>query len=616
MDLYREIREAVPVFGELDLRFAELLTKLDPKGGRDLFLAAAGVSWCTRRGHVCLDLCRVGALMPEDRMALSFPEADRWRHVLAASPVVGSPGDYAPLVLDDRGRLYLHRYWTYQKMLADFVRSRIGVTNDVDMARLRDGLGRLFTGAAPDNGLDMQQVAAVCALTLRFCVISGGPGTGKTVTAARILALLVEQPSDRPLTMILAAPTGKAAARLGDAVSALHETAVVPPAIGDMLSGHAFTLHRLLGALPGSADFRHHRHNPIAADVVVVDEASMVDIALMAKLVDALPDHCRLILVGDRDQLASVEAGSAFADICGVAERNRFSDRMIHTLKKAGVLRDKESGLFSIGDSPLADSVVHLEKTYRFGGQSGIGRISRLVRDGLAERVVDALALGHYEDVAWTEPSRAGAWRGRLGEKVAAWVRDYLSAFPDRNAVFDRFESFRVLCALRDGPCGAATFNRLAEQLLKREAIAASDRLWYHGRPVMVLKNDYHLGLFNGDVGIALFDEERRLKVFFRKGDGALKSFYPGRIPEHETVYAMTVHKSQGTEFDRVVLVMPDRVGPVLTRELVYTALTRAKSHIEIVGEKDIVGAAVTRSMARSSGLSDAIVNARDKEIR
>ncbi|MFZ5562718.1 MAG: exodeoxyribonuclease V subunit alpha [Thermodesulfobacteriota bacterium] len=607
MDLYRQMREASPIFSELELRFAERMTAFDPGGGPELFLAAAGVLWCTRRGHVCLDIVRAGELIPDDRSAGLFPKTGQWLAALGKSPVVGRPGDYAPLVLDDRGRLYLHRYWTYQQTLAGFIRDRAGVQMDVDMDRLKEGLGRLFPGSTSGATPDMQQVAAVCALTRKFCVISGGPGTGKTVTAAKILALLADQYRDRSPAMVLAAPTGKAAARLGEAVSALRGTQI-PDGIVEV---HPFTLHRLLGAVPGSTDFRRHRGNPVAADVVVVDEASMVDIALMARLVDALPDHCRLILVGDRDQLASVEAGSVFADICGAAERNRFSGRFVETLKSAGVTGKLEDVTVSADASSLSDNVVHLEISYRFTGDSGIGRISRLARDGRGDRLMDILESGGHGDVAWTDDVRSVAWRRHLEETMEAWARDYLSAFPDKTEVFKRFESFRVLCALRDGPFGAVFLNRFAGQVIGKERLADTDRLsWYHGRPVMVLKNDYHLGLFNGDIGITLFDEDRRLRVFFRDG-GGLKSFHPGRIPEHETVYAMTVHKSQGTEFDRVVLVLPDRDGPLLTRELIYTALTRAKSHIEIVGKKDIVMAAVTRPVIRASGLSDAIVHAR-----
>lgn len=343
--------------------------------------------------------------------------------------------------------------------------------------------------------------------------------------------------------------------------------------------------------------------------MVVVDEASMADVALTAKLVDALPGHCRLILVGDKDQLASVEAGSVFSDICGAAGKNRFSADFLQLLAKTGIRTGGET-VPPAGAARLADNVVHLEKIYRFEHRGGMERVSRLVRKGEAGKIFEILASAGHHDVTWATPDQE-EWRERLAQTVTAWVKAYLSVSSNPEMVLDRLGSFRILCALREGPAGAVAFNRFVEHFLQRAGVVASGRPWYAGRPVMVLKNDYSLELFNGDVGITLWDGDR-LSVFFKDDRGGVRKFHPGRIPEHETVYAMTVHKGQGSEFDRVVFVMPDREGPVLTRELVYTALTRARSHIEIIGEKDIIEAAVSRSVSRRSGLVEAINNDQD----
>ncbi len=610
MNIHEETSQEFAGFGELDLWFARMMTELDDKGGKNLFLAAALASRCTRIGHVCCDLSSAEAMAALDNDRIRFPKADSWVKTLSASRVVGKPGDYTPLILDDAGRLYLHRYWTYQKRIAGFVRSRATVSMEFDKELLGRGLSRLFPGHSETEEPDMQKVAAVSAVTRGFCVISGGPGTGKTYTAARILALIAEQAHARgdKARIFLAAPTGKAAARLGDAVANAYGTANEAPEVLAMIPERAYTIHRLLGGRPGGGLPHYNRENRLEADVVLVDEASMVDIALMSKLVDALLDSCRLILVGDRDQLVSVEAGSVFADIC-MAAGHGFSGAFLSLLENLGVISGQSKSLpAAVNDPMLADSVVYLERHYRFEEKSRIGHVSHLVSSGEGGQAVTVLQQEGCLDAALPDRIDADSWEKRVGNPIAEWVKEYMAAADDIGKVFERFDTFRVLCALRDGPYGAVAINRFAEWFLEREEVVQSGRTWYAGRPVMILKNDYRMELFNGDMGVTLEDSEGRLKVFFRDVGGGFRSFSPESLPEHETVYAMTVHKSQGSEFDRVLFVTPDRDSPVLTRELIYTAITRAKNSIEIIGEKDILELAVSsRPAARASGLSDEI---------
>ncbi|MDY6822252.1 MAG: exodeoxyribonuclease V subunit alpha [Thermodesulfobacteriota bacterium] len=605
-----DITALKPVLGELDIRFGELMTALDADVPADaLFPAAALASWASRRGHVCLDLGRADALLAAEGHGTVLPPPgqwhEQWRNLLLQSRVVGQPGDFTPLVMDRGMRLYLHRYWSYENELADFIGQRYHRPVPVDKDLLADGIQRLFPAA--DQAVNMQAVAAVSALIHGFCVVSGGPGTGKTTTVAAILALLAEQaaagPGGRTLEIALAAPTGKAAARLGEAVSAARLFLDSPTACLDMLPDHASTIHRLLGSMRDSAYFRYNRHHKLPADVVVVDEASMVDLALMAKLVTALQDHCRLILVGDRNQLSSVAAGSVFADICGAGGVNVFSSgfyKILADMDVAGPAPARPGY-----ESRPGDAVVGLDRNYRFDPDSGISRLGLSVREGDGRTAMAVLADEGFDDVRWHHGAQTDL-HGMLADKIIRWVSAYMGSENDPAACFEVFDGFRILCALREGPFGATTLNRRIEQMVRHHQGVAEGQQWYPGRPVMIVRNDYQRLLFNGDVGLTLSGPDNRLQVFFQGPDG-VRAFYPNRLPDHETAFAMTVHKSQGAEFTSVFVILPDTDAPVLTRPLLYTAITRAKSFVEIAGEPVILETAMGRDTLRVSGLSDAI---------
>lgn len=582
----------------------------------DVWLAAALVSHANRQGHICLDLTMMqGRHLLEGEngnASIVCPALDRWIRAIRKTSVVGRPGGYAPLILDAQYRLYLYRYWDYQQRLAGWIQQRVDQQADVDLKMLQAGLDRLFPqGAGNANSkdpeaMDWQKIAAFVALVKNFCVISGGPGTGKTTTVAKILALMLEQSGPSPLRIALAAPTGKAAARLQSAIRDSKKNLDVDTHTRTRIPEDASTIHRLLGSISGSPYFRHDQSNPLPADVVVVDEASMVDLALMSKLVQALAPHARLILLGDKDQLASVEAGSVLGDMCdspgidGFSIRHRDLAREL-TGCEAPLIPDSDE---SIG---LADCVVKLRKNFRFGPKSGIGALSRAVNAGQGGRVVSLFTDKKRGDLTRKSLPHPRA----LAANMRAWVIERFSSCIRASSVqeaFARFDQFRILCALRQGPYGVVNLNGIVASILIAQGLITPHATWYRGRPVMINRNDYDLGLFNGDVGMAWPDSETHdLRVFFPVSDGGFKKFHPVRLPEHETVFAMTVHKSQGSEFDEVLLVLPDKDVPVLTRELLYTGITRARRRVAVWAGEDVIRAAVSRRIRRMSGLRHAL---------
>ena len=587
---------------DLDLHFARLIARV---GGDDgpVALAAALVSHWTGQGHICLDLSRVaGTLVGEAGVdgAIESPPLEAWVERLRRSPAVGRPGDFAPLVLDEAGRLYLYRYWDYEREVAEGITLRLrDDPADVDLARLRAGLDRLFPVSEKP---DWQRIATAAAVLRRFTVISGGPGTGKTTTVVRLLALLVEQAAGRPFRIGLAAPTGKAATRMQEVIRAAKRDLPVEESVRDAIPDEASTVHRLLGWRPGTAGFRHDRENPLALDVLVVDEASMVDLALMAKLLRALRPSARLVLVGDRDQLASVEAGAVLGDLCGEAPgcSAAFRRRLIEAT-------GEDPGGEGEGP-PIRDAVVQLLRSYRFSGESGIGQVARLVNQGEGRQAFDLLADGTLPGVAWRTVETPRALRQALAETTPDAFRD-AGAAEGPDAALAALDRFRLLCARRSGPFGREAVNRLVEEQLGAAGVLIPRGLWYRGRPILITSNDYHLRLFNGDLGVVLPDPEadQVLRVFFRAAEGGLRRLPPARLPDHETAYAATVHKSQGSEAERILLILPNEMSPVLTRELIYTGLTRARSRAEIWGTRSVFEAAVSRRLTRSSGLRDAL---------
>ncbi|NTW54079.1 MAG: exodeoxyribonuclease V subunit alpha [Chlorobaculum sp.] len=543
------------------------------------------LSQAVGQGHVCLDLEEIAgqlAWIPGRDEPLLLPDAASLIAVLRSLPTLGRPGEHRPLILDDAGRLYLYRYFRYEAMLAESIRARAASqTEGPDDAALAEQLDRYFA-PSENSGEDRQRQAALTALRRHFSVISGGPGTGKTTTVVRILGLMLEQPGGERLRIAMAAPTGKAAARLASSIAALRESLPCADEVKRAVPGQVTTIHRLLGTLPASTGFRHNERNPLPCDAVIVDEASMVDLPLMTSLVAALPPQARLILIGDRDQLASVEAGAVLGDICRAAE--------------------------SPGSS-IAGCVTVLDRNYRFGDGSGIAALSRAVNAGDDREALRLLADADSAAIALEATPTRETMKKRLAASVLEGFRPFLEAETPAEAL-RLFDRFRILTALREGPWGATGMNHAAESLLHGTALIHLDSQFYRGRPVLVTENDYIHKLFNGDTGIILPDPDNgHLRAFFAAPDGTVRAIPPEFLPKHETAFAMTVHKSQGSEFDRVLMVLPPEDSILLTRELIYTGITRARQSVMVWSDEAVFGGAVKRRTERRSGLRERLVN-------
>jgi len=554
------------VLEPLDRLFAEELLAHEPEPRPEaLRRAAEAVSAWRRLGHTCIPLSELEGVTAE---------------ALRQTRCVGRPGDFTPLILDDAGRLYLRRYHAYETQTAAAIRQRLRQHPSCDQAILAEGLRKFFSA----DPVSDQARAARTAVERAFCVITGGPGTGKTHTIAVVLALLHAQfPVGHPPRIALAAPTGKAAARMKESIQRMVDTNPAFAGLGALLPREATTIHRLLGVIPNAPDFRHNADHPLPVDVVILDEASMTDLALMARLILSLPAQARLILLGDRDQLAAVEAGNVLGDLCG---------RGLHPLPAA----------------PIATHIVALRKNYRFEEGSGIHRISQQVNAGDDTAVLASLGE-RSTDFGATLLPRGDQLRSALRARGLPEFRELL-ADRDPMKVLSRLNDFRLLCALRTGPFGVVQVNTLLESLLDEAGLIDARQPHYPGRPIIITRNDYQLGLFNGDTGILLPDPanpEGGLRVWFPDEAGGVRSFNPGRLPAHETVFAMTVHKSQGSEFRRVLFLLPDRPAPVLTRELIYTGLTRARDHVELWYEAATLRTAIRQQVERTSGLRDAL---------
>jgi exodeoxyribonuclease V alpha subunit len=580
------------VLSAADVHVAQRLGALADAADEVVLLGAALAVRAPRVSHVCCDLATIRHTATNeldeagDLQALPWPDVSGWVAQLSVSPLVtvgdGGPHD-RPLRLEGT-RLYLDRYWREERLIAAELLDRsASLVPQVDAESLASGLARLFPGPEPD----LQRQASAAVVECRFAVVAGGPGTGKTTTVARIIALLEEQAAGAgrlPPRVALTAPTGKAAARLQEAV---HAEAATMPIGADtrarLLGMSASTLHRLLGWRPGGRSrFRHDRKNPLPHDVVVVDETSMVSLSLMVKLVEAVRSDARLVLVGDPDQLASVEAGAVLGDIVGPAG-------------------DADPPAAAIGRG-----IVVLRKVHRFGGT--IAELAAAIQRGDAQATVEVLRNGAGV-VRWIEadvgdghvPSALESVRDRVVE-AGRRVVDAARAGEARAALAG-LRAMRVLCAHRLGPYGVAAWTGHVERWLNASIDGYGEGgAWYVGRPLLVTQNDHALRLYNGDTGVVVDAGVGRVVAAFDRG-AELLEVSPRRLAAVDTVHAMTVHKSQGSQFDAVAVILPDATSPILTRELLYTAVTRAQTQLTVVGLEASVRAAVEHPIARATGL-------------
>ncbi|MBU2423983.1 MAG: exodeoxyribonuclease V subunit alpha [Gammaproteobacteria bacterium] len=696
----------------LDRHFALEMSHLHPSDSQHplFILLCALLSQQLSSQHSCLVLAHIVPLNPmaeqnsHCKISLSL---EALTETLQTFDAVGQAGSNKPLIFDN-GRLYLQRYHQFEtSVAASLIRlsgsvsrhltENISHKEQTQTAKLRSLLDQLFpaTVSAPHSlttnvitksegtqstaPIDWQKVATATALGKKLAVITGGPGTGKTTTVTKLL-LLLQMESQQEIRLV--APTGKAAARLSESIKASKarlakelsaHTDVVDEARNrnnqDFLTAlgripeEASTLHRLLGVIPNSPHFRHHQGNPLRLDLLIVDEASMVDLPMMYKLLSALPEHASLILLGDQDQLASVEAGAVLADICAglkiqvepnnLAQNNTASNNSaLWQMRYSKEQAERLSALTGfeltpyISDAPkLGDSLCMLMHSHRFKGDAGIGQLASAVNRADLQGILQVWQQGPAE-LSWLEHSmvvsqtqaKVSEPANNMGlnlllEQACQQYGIYLSALnsdvnnsnvsnsdenhsdlskrPSTAEIIESFNQYRILCAMRSGDYGVEGINQYVTQALANAKLIKPLQEFYLGRPIIIQSNDYNLGLFNGDIGLILQDEDKpeRLMAHFIKADGSLLKVLPARLPSHETCYAMTVHKSQGSEFSRVALVLPPSPSlaqwQLLTKELVYTAITRAKVHFTCLGTQHVFERASSQATQRASGLAD-----------
>jgi len=596
----------------MDMAFSRFIQDLD-ENCPALEVVAYLLSQTLGKGNVCLDFNQHETLSEQQLTGL-------WSSISESSVVCVLAQDehmqdniHLPLVLHGK-RLYLQRYWLYERALHHSISSKM-VNMPWPLESQNTLIKELFSLTTSANSdTDWQAVAACVAANKQFSVISGGPGTGKTTTVIRLLAILIHQYQThhkRQPIIKLAAPTGKAAMRLTESINGAKQSLQVSDDIKRQIPQQASTLHRLLSR-NRKGEFKYNASNPLHLDVLIVDEASMVDLPLMSKLMSALPPHGQIILLGDKDQLASVEAGSVLADICDSEARHGYSDdnkNLITTL--SGQALEVEE--LEPQGAPLRDHICQLRKSYRFHENSGIGFLARAANDGDFPAWQDTARKG-FEDLNLL--SLSDQVFDDFIKLAASQYQPYLKLIDRQGcsdeqaqAIYDAFNQFQVLCALRDGPLGVAGLNEAIEHSLARRQAIESSSQWYYGRPIMVMENDYGLNLYNGDIGIILPLQDVagvvRAKVAFIGSDGNVRWIQPSRLPKHDTVYAMTVHKSQGSEFNHCALVLPDYHASVVSKELIYTGITRAKKQLTLLARDSVIQSGLKSKVQRFSGLRD-----------
>ncbi len=591
----------------IDIAFTRFLLQTNPGISTDVLLAACLTSYYYRQGNVCMWLNEFDntRLFPEADSSLKplhTPSLDEWKTALSKSSVVGRPDTFTPLILD-KNRLYLHKLWAQEQQLGqnliELGKKRV---NEFGCKQLLEGLNRLFPSSETFE-IDWQKVAAVAAVLQPFTVISGGPGTGKTTTVVRILALLLEQTTaGETLEIALAAPTGKAAARLKRSIEEQRDHLETDSSIIEQIPQQTFTIHRLLGSRLQSDSFKYNEENKLPYDLVIVDEVSMADQRLMNSLLKAMKVRSRLILLGDKDQLASVEAGSVLGDICGAAT-NRFSASFHTALKKLNIKLPEKH--VAKNPSTLTDNIVLLEQNFRFEKNSGITLLTSAIKRGEADVTIGLLNDNTNKDIDLKSIESFN----EFWDEYESFIKDYFQAIRHEKSLqvlAEKLQQFIILCAHRRGPFGVKAVNIAVEKMLYNKGIISGIGEWYDGRPVIIRRNNAQMCLRNGDIGICRRDKNDEWIILFPETNKlTLRKVHPDRLPEYDVAYALTIHQSQGSEYDNVLLVLPDKLSKILTRELLYTAVSRTRKTVTIFARKKIIKEAISKKLTRHSGLEE-----------
>ncbi|MEW6996944.1 exodeoxyribonuclease V subunit alpha [Colwelliaceae bacterium BS250] len=603
-----------------------------------LFHLFIALSESQRNGHSCLDLSLIAnqqlwctdtvnvndsqAFYPEESTpGFTFPALNDLQACLASflqdDSVLNELGTSTnehlnSLIVFDCGYLYLRRYWQFECQLASFIETKVStpvdsnnISTHSDVDQSQNIIDALFGPVEPHADIDWQRVSVANALNKSFSIIAGGPGTGKTYTVTKLLAGLLMQNPDVQIKMV--APTGKAAQRLSESINQAVANFVtlgnIDTSVLELIPTTASTIHRLLGVIKNSPNFRHDQHNPLTLDVLLIDEVSMVDLPMMTRIFRALPNQCKVILLGDAEQLPSVATGSVLADLApfGVTQYSPENKDYIGSVSMQTLNSD---------DTKVSiDYLTYLTFSRRFSGDGGIGKLAKLVIAGEADKSWQLLTNNNDSELDYIDNKS-------LPDHIKHLTKQYYAPLFHLNNIeqaFSQFNKFRILAPTRSGDSGLENLNKLVEeQLIKLDCILPNNAL-YHGRPIMISQNHYGVNLFNGDIGI-LFkattgEHAHRLMAYFIDGE-AIRAVSISRLPAFETVYAMTIHKTQGSEFDHVAIVLPEQASNrLLSRELIYTGITRAKKHLQIFSNKAVWSAGVKQKVSRASGLTKRLMS-------
>ncbi|WP_250658047.1 exodeoxyribonuclease V subunit alpha [Alkalimarinus coralli] len=597
---YADFVRGYPGIKEIDYFLARsVVSALNREGDTLLFFSVVACSESLREGHSCLQLNDWAGSRhwyneagDDETSGYTFPELLAWQQHLCTASI--SPASAHPIVYEN-ARLYLRRYWQFEDELSNAIK---GFSQSLiyDTTKANAILSALFSqGNQKDTEIDWQKVSAANAIGKQFSIVTGGPGTGKTTTVTKLLIALCEV-YDEPFSIKMVAPTGKAAQRLTESIAnakaLLKPDHDLPESTWSSIPDEAMTIHRLLGVIPHHHQFRFNESNRLKLDILLVDEASMVDLPLMARLFRALPDHARVILLGDSNQLPSVAAGSVLADIApsphpGYSERNAES------------LEQLTGYPVPVAKSEAIDCLTHLSRSYRFKDSGGIGQLAKSVIGGDVDSSW-TLLNGDDSEVRLSQETNFSCWLRQLTEQFYSNI----AQSSDVAVALEQFSSFRLLAATRVGDRGVDAINAEIDRVIKRQLGIPLSKRFYHGCPIMITQNNYETGVFNGDIGM-IWRHEDRLQAAFPGMGAEIRWLSLSRLPSFELVYAMTIHKTQGSEFDHVAIAMPHQHLPILSRELIYTGLTRAKSALEINCQKSVWGKTVKRRVSRNSGLFD-----------